>query len=193
MNIGIYIYPDVEVLDFAGPFEVFSTATRLCGESLPFSVSLISEHTDVVVARGGFRVLPDYGITQHPPLDVLIIAGGVHTQEMDKPAVQRWIRLQSQAVKQLATVCTGVFIWAQALDAPACRVTTHWEDIPDLKQRFSRLEVIEGVRWVDDEALLSSGGISAGIDMSLYLVKKLHSLDLAERTARQMEFDWSGL
>lgn len=191
MNIGIYIYPGAEVLDFSGPFEVFSTASRLCGDEKPFSVFLLAELDTLVAARAGYQVLPHYGIQDHPPLDVLMISGGVHTGEMANADVMAWIQSQAETVKLTATVCTGIFLLARALPSLTCKVTTHWEDIPSLKQMFKQLEVVEGVRWVDEGKVVSSGGISAGIDMSLYLVSKLHSVDLAQRTARQMEFAWT--
>lgn len=191
MNIGIFIYRDAEVLDFSGPFEVFSTASRLSEPENPFSVFLIGESTEVVSARAGYKVIPDYDIDDHPPLDVLIIPGGVHAGEMRNEKVIGWIREQAAAVKLTATVCTGIFLLAKAVESLSCRVTTHWEDISDLKQMFSQLDVLEGVRWVDEGNIVSSGGISAGIDMSLHLVSRLHSMSLAEDTARQMEFVWT--
>lgn len=191
MNIGIFIYPDAEVLDFAGPFEVFSTASRICDPPEPFSVFLIAKNRAVVSARAGFKVLPDYSIDDHPPLDVLIISGGVHSSAMDNADVNAWIKHQSETVELMATVCTGIFLLANAVPSLSCKVTTHWEDIPELRRMFDRLNVREGVRWVDEGNVISSGGISAGIDMSLHLVSKLHSLSLAEETAHQMEFAWT--
>ncbi len=190
MNIGIFIYRDAEVLDFSGPFEVFSTASRLCGTESPFSVFLIAEGSEAVTARAGYTVVPHYSIDDHPPLDVLIISGGVHTQQMTNEKILAWVKQQSEYVKLTATVCTGIFILAQAVESLSCSVTTHWEDINDLKAMFSRLDVIQGVRWVDEGSIVSSGGISAGIDMSLHLVSKLHRENLAVKTARQMEFAW---
>lgn len=191
MNIGIFVYRDAEVLDFSGPFEVFSTASRLCGTENPFSVFLIAESSEVVAARAGYKVVPDYSVDNHPPLDVLIVSGGVHTREMTNEKVLAWVKRQAESVKLTATVCTGIFILAKAVESLSCRVTTHWEDIMDLKVMFSRLDVLQGVRWVDEGSIVSSGGISAGIDMSLHLMSKLHSENLAQRTARQMEFAWT--
>ena len=88
-------------------------------------------------------------------------------------------------------MCTGAFLLAEAGVLTDQRVTTHWEDIPDLKRAYPALDVVEGARWVDD-GIVTSAGISAGIDMSLYLVAKLRARELALRTARQMEFDWTG-
>lgn len=191
MKVGIYIYDEAEVLDFSGPFEVFSTASRVCKTDQPFDVCLIAEKNDTVTARADYRVLPDFDLSNHPALDVLIIPGGVHTHEMNKQHILEWIKLQSSKVSLTASVCTGAFLLAQAGVLTDQQVTTHWEDIPDLKTQFPKLKVVEQVRWVDQGSIVTSGGISAGIDMSLHLVSKLHSLELAEATAKQMEFAWT--
>lgn len=189
-HIGIYLYPNAEVLDFSGPFEVFTTATRVCGEDMPFAVSLIGESGGQVVARSGYRVITDYPIVRHPPLDVLMVAGGVHTDELENNAVIDWIKEEANGVQFLSSVCTGVFLLAQAGLCAGKRVTTHWEDIPAFRKLFPDVEVVESVRWVEDGKLITSAGISAGIDLSLHLVERLHSRALAEKTARQMDFDW---
>ncbi|MCG8524759.1 MAG: DJ-1/PfpI family protein [Opitutales bacterium] len=190
-NIGIYVYNQAEVLDFSGPFEVFSTASRVCDNGEPFEVFLIGQIGETVVARAGYRVIPDYGFHNHPEIDLLIVVGGMHTDEMNKTEVIEWIASQSKKAKMVASVCTGVFLLAKAGVVENEKVTTHWEDIPDLKNSFPKLDVQEGLRWVDEGNLITSGGISAGIDMSLHLVSKLHSLALAEKTARKMEFSWT--
>ncbi|QEY16226.1 DJ-1/PfpI family protein [Cellvibrio sp. KY-GH-1] len=191
MNVGIYIYDDAEVLDFSGPFEVFSTAARVNGTPDLFSVYLIGETGRSVTARAGFKVIPDYSIHKHPALDLLVVVGGVHSGEMEKNTVMVWLKQQCDRVPLVATVCTGIFLLANATDLGNVEVTTHWEDIPELRQQFPALVVQEKIRWVDAGSLVTSGGISAGIDMSLYLVSRLHSRDLAEKTARQMEYDWN--
>lgn len=191
MNIGIYIYDQAEVLDFSGPFEVFSTASRICEKSEPFNVFMIGETGEVVTARGGYKINPNYGFHNHPAIDVLIVAGGVHTDEMKKTSTINWISQQAKKASIVASVCTGAFLLAQANVLQTQKVTTHWEDIPDLRKMFPQLQVIENIRWVDEGKLLTSGGISAGIDMSLHLVSRLYGEDLAEKTARQMEFSWT--
>ncbi len=190
MNVGIYIYDDAEVLDFSGPFEVFSTATRVAEASAPFSVFLIAEAQRTIQARGGYLVQPHYGIDDHPALDLLIVVGGVHLNEMKNRRAIAWIRQQADQARLVASVCTGAFLLAEAGVLTHQRVTTHWEDIPDLRSSYPELTVVEEQRWVDDGEVVTSGGISAGIDMSLYLVGRLASPALAEKTARQMEYDW---
>lgn len=191
MNVGIYVYDHVEVLDFSGPFEVFSTASRVCDPENPFEVFLVGETGQVVSARAGYRVVPAYGFNDHPPIDVLIVAGGVHESEMHKPKVIEWIFETGQAAKLVASVCTGAFLLAAAHILTTQNATTHWADIAGLQSSYPDLNVLKSKRWVDEGAIVTSGGIAAGIDMSLHLVRKLHSLDLAEKTARQMEYSWT--
>ena len=191
MNIAIYIYDHAEVLDFSGPFEVFSTASRICPDDDPFTVFLIGENGQVVTARGGYRVVPMYGFANHPPIEVLVIPGGVHSEEILKAHVIEWISQQGQEAKLTASVCTGAFLLAEAQVLTTHNATTHWEDISALRSSYPDLTVHEAVRWVDEGGVVTSGGISAGIDMSLHLVSRLHSLELAEKTARQMEFNWT--
>ena len=189
-NVAIFIYDKAEVLDFSGPFEVFSTASRLSPDA-PFQVFLVGETGAEVSARGGFRVLPNYGFKNHPPIDVLIVVGGVHTAEMSKPVVLEWIAHHAATANLVASVCTGAFLLAKAGVIKGEAVTTHWEDIADLRASFPGLEVRENCPWVDQGRLVTSAGISAGIGMSLHLIARLHSRELAIQTARQMEFDWS--
>ena len=189
INVGIYIYDDAEVLDFSGPFEVFTTATRVSGKE-PFNTFLVNEDNKVVTARAGYKVIPDYHFNNHPTIDVLIVVGGDHTDEVNKVAVIRWISQQGKDAQLVASVCTGAFLLAKAKVITTHNVTTHWEDISDLQAEYPALKVKENKRWVSDESVITSGGISAGIDMSLYLVSKLMSHSLALATAKQMEFDW---
>ena len=191
LNVGIYIYDHAEVLDFSGPFEVFSTASRVCDAATPFNVFLVGETGNVVSARAGYQVIPDYGFHNHPFIDVLIVVGGVHFDEMEKVSVIDWLVQHAAQASLVASVCTGAFLLAEAKVVETNTVTTHWEDIPDLKCHFPALQVVDGVRWVDEGYIVTSGGISAGIDMCLHLVSKLHSLALAEQTARQMDFAWN--
>jgi transcriptional regulator GlxA family with amidase domain len=188
MNIGIYIYDNAEVLDFSGPFEVFSVAKRLAEED--WNVFLVSETGSTVTARGNYRIEPHYSITNHPALDILLVVGGVHTEEIQKKSVIRWISECSEPAKIVASVCTGCFLLAEAGLLDNLSVTTHWEDIPDLRAQYPLLNVLENKRWVQAGKYLTSGGISAGIDMSLFLVSRFASQELAEKTAKQMEYRW---
>lgn len=196
LNIGIYVYDDVEVLDFAGPYEVFTTAARMharkSGDEPPlFNVFTIGSSTVSVKARAGLKVDPDFSITDHPAMDCLIVPGGVVNAELEKVDVIRWISDQSMPERIVASVCTGAFMLAKTSKLAGKQVTTHWEDIADLKEMFPSVEVLGTLRWVDEGSFVTSAGISAGIDMSLHLVERLHSRELAERTALQLDFDWT--
>ncbi|HEA16192.1 MAG TPA: DJ-1/PfpI family protein [Pseudoalteromonas prydzensis] len=188
MNIGIYIYDDAEVLDFSGPFEVFSTAKRLANND--WQVSLIAESNTPVMARGGFSVNPHYSFADHPQIDLLIVVGGVHSHELEKPNVINWIRETAASATKVASVCTGAFLLAKAGLLDGLTVTTHWEDQSDLADMFPALTVISNKRWLSQGKFTTSGGISAGIDMSLQLVAELIGPEHAELTAKQMEYQW---
>jgi transcriptional regulator GlxA family with amidase domain len=195
LQVGIYVYPEVEVLDFAGPFEVFSTASRVLARShpdapAPFTPCLVAENAGVVRARAGFAVMPHFGIDSHPPLDVLVVPGGVHDRELVKPRVIEWIARQHAGTRLTASVCTGAFLLGAAGLLGGLEVTTHWEDAADLARAFPDARVRGGVRWTEHERVMTSAGISAGIDMSLRIVARFAGQELAERTARQMDYDW---
>ena len=189
MNIGIYIYNQAEVLDFSGPFEVFSVANRLA--KLGWNIWLVAEEESLVEARGVFQVKPHYSIQNVPELDVLIVVGGVHSDELRKTEVINWIRKTTKKTRITGSVCTGAFLLAEAGLLDGLEVTTHWEDISDLHRNYKNLQVREGIRWIEQGKLFTAAGISAGIDMSLELVSRLASAELAERTATQMEYTWN--
>jgi transcriptional regulator GlxA family with amidase domain len=194
-TVGIYLFDAVEVLDFAGPFEVFSTAARIDGRRKPphppiFVVSTVGRSAGPIVARGGLRVQPAFGLEDHPPLDVLIVPGGVVDAEFANPDVITWIRRVAATTSITASVCTGAFLLAQAGLLDGQQATTHWEDISELRRLFPSIKVVEGKRWVELGSIVTSAGISAGIDMSLHLVGRLAGADLARKTARQMQYDW---
>jgi transcriptional regulator GlxA family with amidase domain len=123
-------------------------------------------------------------------VDCLVVPGGVVTAELGKPDVVAWIARAAKQTRITASVCTGAFLLAKAGLLDGLSVTTHWEDMAELREMFPALDVVEGPRWCDAGALVTSAGISAGIDMSLHLVRRLHGAALATRTARQMDFDW---
>lgn len=193
MNVAIFIYKDAEVLDYSGPFEVFSTATRVAGTNEPFTPFIVAEQSEPVVTRAGYTVVPHHSFDDHPPIDLLVVAGGVHEPQMDRPAVIRWIAEQAESARHVASVCTGAFLLARAGVIQSQTVTTHWEDIDDLQKSFPSLDVVRDRRWVDAGAITTSAGISAGIDMSLHLVRRFADEALAEATARKMEYDWRDL
>ena len=195
-NVGIFVFDDVEVLDFAGPYEVFTTAARMHAridtKAPPlFNVFTIGRTLSPLRARAGLSVFPDHDFTHHPPIDLLIVPGGVVTAELARPEVSQWITNASVRTKLTASVCTGAFLLAKAGLLDGKQATTHWEDIDDFKSMFPSIKVQTNVRWVDEGKIVTSAGISAGIDMSLHLVERMAGRTLAERTARQLDFDWT--
>ena len=189
MNIGIYIYNQAEVLDFSGPFEVFSVANRLA--KLGWNIWLVAEEKSLVEARGVFQVKPHYSIQNVPELDVLIVVGGVHSEELRKTEVINWIRKTTEKTQITASVCTGAFLLTEAGLLDGLEVTTHWKNILDLQRNYPNLQVRKGIRWIEQGKLFTAAGISAGIEMSLALVARLAGAELAERTALQMEYAWN--
>jgi transcriptional regulator GlxA family with amidase domain len=197
-NVGIYLFDEIEVLDFAGPFEVFSTAARVKSKmdaTAPklFEVFTLAESMRTILTRGKLQVVPDYSINEHPNIDILIIPGGVVQAELDKPAVIDWIKRISGFSTLTASVCTGAFLLARAGLLHNQMATTHWEDIEKLRSMFPDIHIQSQVRWVDNGKVITSAGISAGIDMSLYLVERLVDKDLATATARKMDYDWKSV
>lgn len=196
LQVAILAFDDVEALDFAGPFEVFTTASRVLARSQPeraplFGVHCVARQRTPVRARAGLQMLPDRTFADCPLADVLIVPGGVVDAALACPDTLAWIRQVSATAQISASVCTGAFLLAASGVLTQGRATTHWEDVADLRQRHPQLDVVEGVRWVDDGGPVSSAGISAGIDMCLHLVARIAGTELATRTARQMDFAWT--
>ncbi|MET3182386.1 AraC family transcriptional regulator, transcriptional activator FtrA [Variovorax sp. YR750] len=198
LRVLILAFDGVEALDFAGPFEVFTTASRVSqrmrpGTAAPFDVASVAhaQRGQPVQARAGLQLLANHTLADSPAADVLIVPGGVVDAPMASPDTLRWMADQAARAKIVASVCTGAFLLAESGVVSNDSVTTHWEDIAELRERFPSLDVREGVRWVDNGRIVSSAGISAGIDMSLHLVERLAGRELAERTARQMDYEWN--
>jgi transcriptional regulator GlxA family with amidase domain len=194
-TIGIYLFDGADVLDFAGPFEVFSTASRVHGRQEPpspppFVVVTVGNGPSPIVGRGGLRVQPAFGFRDHPQLDVVVVPGGMIDAELERPEVEAWLRRAAATATITASVGTGAFLLGQAGMLEGKRATTHWEDLEELQRLFPATEVVEGERWVDQESIVTSAGISAGIDMSLHLVARLEGEELARMTAHQMQYVW---
>ena len=194
-RVAILLFPDVEVLDFAGPYEVFTTASRVAGRlspqpPVPFQVFTVAREPGGVKARAGLSVIPDHGIDAHPPVDLLLIPGGVVTVPLEQADLIDWIRITAATAATTAAVCTGAFLLARAGLLDGRPATTHWEDMADLARAFPSLQVVADKRWVETGRILTSGGISAGIDLSLHLVERFAGRDLALATARQMDYRW---
>jgi len=190
---GILIFPDVEVLDFCGPYEVFSLTRlheeRRREEPSPFEVLLIAEREGPVTATGGLRVLPDHRLTTCPPLDILVVPGGWGTRtEIDNERLLAWIAERSRQVKTLASVCTGSMLLGQAGLLDGRKATTHWQSLDRMRKAFPSVAVDDAQRVVEDGHILTSAGISAGIDLALAVVTRYCGKEVARATARHMEY-----
>ncbi|WP_136419667.1 DJ-1/PfpI family protein [Herbaspirillum sp. ST 5-3] len=194
LSIGILVFDEVEVLDFAGPFEVFSTASRvqarMCHAAPLFRCFLIAPGMRPVHARGGMKILPDCVPPPSPDIDVLIVPGGDVSGVLGNKELVAWIRTQARSATITASVCTGAFLLAEAGLLDGLPATTHWEDGDDLQRRYPAVRVQRDAPWVDCGKVVTSAGISAGIDMSLHLVERLAGRQLALATAKQMEYRW---
>lgn len=192
-RVGILVFPQVEVLDFCGPFEVFSV-TRLNEdlrreEPSPFEVVLIAETSEPVTATGGLRVVPDVTLDTCPPLDVLVVPGGWGTRrEIGNARLVRWIGERGRQVATLTSVCTGSMLLGQAGLLEGRRATTHWRALPWMRDAFPGVSVEDKLHVVEDGHVLTSAGISAGIDMALRVVARYHGEAVAAATARNMEY-----
>lgn len=194
LDIGILVFPEVEVLDFAGPFEVFSVASRIAGREIgveqPLRVSLVGASGQTVMARHGLGVQPHVGFHDAPQFDLLVVAGGVVDQPLGDPATLEWIGRQDAGSALTASVCTGAFLLAKLGLLDGLQATTHWDDIGLLREAYPKVSVLEDVQYVDQGRILTSAGISAGIGMSLHLVGRILGMHMARATARRMEYQW---
>ena len=196
LHVAILAFDGVEALDLAGPYEVFTTASRMQlrdtpHSPAPFAVSCVAQEHQPVHARAGMALLPTHRFADCPAVDVLVVPGGVVDAALSCAATRAWIASTHEQASLTASVCTGAFLLAASGVLREGPVTTHWEDQADLAARYPALQVRNGVRWVDLGRIVTAGGISAGIDMSLHLVARLASETLALRTATQMEFQWT--
>lgn len=188
LKVLILLFDEVEVLDFAGPFEVFGVARDEAGQSL-FEVLTVSESGGLVRARNGLLIQPHCGFADCPPPDLLILPGGRGTRPLvTQRAVIDWIVTQNQQSQITASVCTGAFLLGAAGLLNGLEATTYHDEFEALAQLAPKAALQPGRRFTDNGRILTSAGISAGIDMSLYIVAKLFGRERALATARYMEY-----
>jgi len=191
--VGIVIFPEVEVLDFCGPYEVFTVArldeARRREEPSPFRVLLVAEAAAAVTTAGGMRVIPDCLLAVCPPLNILVVPGGWGTRrQIDNKILIDWIAERGRQVETLTSVCTGALLLAAAGLLNGRRATTHWRSLSWLRESFPAVTVEEQLRVVEDGHILTSAGISAGIDLALKVVGRSFGEAVARATARHMEY-----
>ncbi len=189
-TVAIFLFPDVEVLDFAGPYEVFAVTNELNDRRLFRTVTVAAE-PGPVRARNGLGVLPDHTFADCPAPDLLVVPGGLGTRPLlGRPEVVAWIAEKAATAEITASVCTGSLLLAKAGLLAGRRATTHHLRFDLLRELAPDAIVLPDRRWLDEGRIATSAGISAGIDLSLHLVARLHGSEVAARTARYMEYDW---
>lgn len=189
-TLAILIFDEVEVLDFCGPFEVFSVSNRFT-DPPAFKVVTVSEKAGPILTRGGLSVNPHHRLADCPLPDILLVPGGQGTRkEMHNPVLIDWIKQASATAELLLSVCTGALLLAKAGFLDGLEATTHHGAIDLLREVAPRTTVHAGRRFVDNGRVTCSAGIAAGIDMSLHVVGKLLGQEIAGKTARQMEYPY---
>lgn len=198
-RVVIFIFNEVEVLDFAGPFEVFSVAGLRTSITPPFEVFTVAQF-DNINARNHLTIKPTYTLEKAPKADIIVIpgGGGIHPdgspfgsrREMNNPIVLKWIQEQSANAQLTLSVCTGSLLLAKAGLLEGKEATTHFLAIDSLKKISDNITVKEKTRFVDNGNIITSEGVSAGIDMSLHVVSKLLGKETADETARYMQYDY---
>jgi transcriptional regulator GlxA family with amidase domain len=187
-TVAILLFDDVEVLDFAGPFEVFAVTDELSDHQL-FRVVTVAQEKRAIRARNGLSVNPDHAFADCPRPDLLVVPGGFGTRALLKnQTVIDWIQSINATAEIVASVCTGSIVLGCAGLLDGLKATTHHECFALLRELAPRATVVEDERFVDTGRILTAGGISAGIDLSLHLVTRLHGAAIAQKTACYMEY-----
>ncbi|MEM6724365.1 MAG: DJ-1/PfpI family protein [Bacteroidota bacterium] len=191
-NVGIFIFDEAEVLDFAGPFEVFSVTSELNNYEL-FNVFTVGERKEAISAVNGLSVNPTYDFSDCPKLDILIIAGGNGTrQQIQNQAVLDWVAKVHPDTEHTLSICSGsrlLGVLGLLDDQPYC---THHQVYDDMEQIVPTGLPQKDQRFVQTGKIYTSGGISAGIDLSFHVVVQLHGKAIATKTAEYMEYNWVG-
>lgn len=190
-TVGILIFDNVEVLDFAGPFEVFSVTSELNNFEL-FDVFTVAKKTEPISAVNGLSVNPKYNIENAPKIDILIVAGGAGTRnQMKEIETLNWIKEVHKNSLITASICSGSRLLGTLglLDnQPYC---THHEVYDHMLEIVPTGIPQKSKRFVGFDKIFTSGGISAGIDLSFHIIENLHGKDVALKTAKYMEYDWT--
>ena len=195
INVGILIFDNVEVLDFAGPFEVFSRTrltpgveSRRSEESAPFRVFTVAKNREPITATGGLAVIPQYGFADTPRIDLLVVPGGFGTRPLlyDEETLG-WIRETAAKARQVTSVCTGALLLGKAGLLEGRRATTHWASLDLLDSLGAGVTVERSSRVVDD-GVITSAGVASGIDMSFYIVETIFGRAVADETAKYIEY-----
>lgn len=192
-NVLVMLFDDVDTLDFCGPLEVFSITGQRATGPVPFTVTTVAERlSPPVTTRSGLRITPYYTFNNAPQADLLIIPGGLGARhERNNPAIISFIQKQAQKAEIVLSVCTGALILGATGLLDGLKATTHAAALTDLAETAPGCTVLEDVRYVDNGQIITSAGITAGIDAALYIVQRLLGEATAHETARHLEYVWS--
>ncbi|MBZ0217865.1 MAG: DJ-1/PfpI family protein [Fimbriimonadaceae bacterium] len=193
LTIGILLFDGAEELDFVGPYEVFTMANftaSLQGKEPPFKVALISETGDDITGAKKMRFGIDYSLKTAPALDVICIPGGEGTRTLihNKPVID-WVGKTAADCTWVTSVCTGAFVLSAAGLTKGRNMTTHWAAMNEFEKLGLKGNLQQGVRYVRDGNLVTAAGVSAGIDMALWLTGEIGGIPLARATQKNMEYD----
>lgn len=199
LNVGILVFDDVEILDFAGPFEVFSRTRLVPGpesrrseDSAPFQVFTVAKTAAPVRTTGGLRIIPHYGFADAPRIDLVVVPGGWGTRALlNDGETLDWIRRTAGRARKVTSVCTGALLLAKAGLLEGRHATTHWGALDALDALKAGVAVERGDRVVDD-GVISSAGVASGIDMAFYVVELLFGREVADETAHYIEYRRDG-
>lgn len=200
VNVGILLFPEIEVLDFAGPFEVFSRVrlapgveSRRSDETAPFRVFTIAKTEHELIATGGLRVVPHFSFMNHPHIDLLVVPGGFGTRRLlEDVETLAWVRTVAKTTSLTTSVCTGSLLLAKAGLLSGLQATTHWGALDLLESigtsENGKVQVVRNSRYVDCGNVITSAGVSSGIDMAFHIVEKMFGKEVADETAKYIEF-----
>jgi transcriptional regulator GlxA family with amidase domain len=188
-HVAILVFDDVEILDFAGPFEVFAVTDELRAHD-EFHVFTVSELRATIRARNGLKIVPDFTLENCPPAHVLVIPGGQGTRSLlNRQLLLEWVRKQARGAEVVMSVCTGALVLGRAGLLDGLRATTHFQCFDLLRQHAPAAVLAPEERFTDNGKICTSAGISAGIDLSLHVVGRLLGQEAADTTARYMEYE----
>lgn len=186
-NVAVFIHEGVELLDFAGPTEVFAAADH----GRAYRVYTVAPESGPLTSQGVVSIIPEFTIDNCPKPDIIVLPGGNTGIALVNPRVIEWIKQASADESTiLMSVCTGAFLLADAGLLEGKRATTHWGSIDDLRREAPNTTVVNDARIVDNGRIITTAGVSAGIDGALHLVDRLLGREVAQRTARYMEYNW---
>lgn len=200
--VGIVIYPGVETLDFAGPYEVFSLAHT--HDAVPghaeqgmmgpmrrvFDVRVVAATTQPVAFAGGLKVVPTDTFESCPQVDVLVVPGGGHGGAAADKALVAWVSTQAVKAELVTSVCTGSFILGEAGLLDGKQSATNHLSVDDMQAKYPKTKVVEGMRFIEDGKVVTAAGVSAGLDMSLHVVGKLYGEGVARMAAGIIEYPY---